>query len=265
MEPGVASLDQPLNALERRVLGALLEKSLAQPEYYPLTLNALVAACNQKSNRDPVMELDEEAIWQTLEALRVRGLASKVLAGGGGRTDRFKHEVDVKLGWPKAQKAVMTELLLRGPQTIGELRTRASRLYVFDNLESVAAVLDWLAALEPPAVAPLPRAPGQSAIRFTHLFYPPEEQPAIASAAESSTPSTSMAEAGRSAGVMSAAPILRHAPSSSASNADTTPFTANAGETERLREQLENLQAELADLHEELAALRRRVETLEQR
>ena len=142
-----------LNEAEQRVLGALLEKSLAQPTYYPMTMNALVAACSQKQNRDPVMSLGDEAVFNALEDLRKRGLVSKVLPGPGARTDRFKHEVESHLGWQKRQQAVLAELLLRGPQTVGELRTRCSRMVPFDDLQAVSAVLDELAHTDPPMVA----------------------------------------------------------------------------------------------------------------
>lgn len=225
-----------LNAIERRVLGVLLEKSLAQPEYYPMTLNAIVAACNQKSNRDPVMELDEDAVWTALEQLRQHGLSGKVLPAPGSRVERFKHEVDTKWQWPKAQKAVMTELLLRGAQTVGELRTRASRMYAFDNLEAVSAVIDWLSSQTPPWMNVLPRSPGQSAVRYAHTLYSDDEKPAVAE---------------------TAAPV-------SATRVERTAL----GSTEligTLQEVLEALQSEVAELHQEVAALRRRIDTLEGR
>lgn len=164
-----------LNEIERRVLGALLEKSLAQPQYYPMTVNAIVAACNQKSNRVPTMQIDEDTIWATLEALRTRGWVSRLLPGESGRVERFKHEVKEQTGWEKPQRAVMAELLLRGPQTVGELRTRCTRMYPFENTESVTAVLDNLANCDPPAVAALPRSAGRSAIRWAHRLYYEEE------------------------------------------------------------------------------------------
>ena len=166
-----------LNEIERRILGVLLEKALAQPAYYPMTLNGIVVAANQKNNRDPVMEIDEEAAWQTLEVLRQKGLVSKLVPGGASRTDKFRHEAQTIFGWEKPQRAIITELLLRGPQTVGELRTRCNRMYAFENLESVTAVLDTLMQRTPPQVALMPRAPGQSAVRYMHLFYPERERP----------------------------------------------------------------------------------------
>lgn len=227
-----------LNLVERRVLGVLLEKSLAQPEYYPMTLNAIVAACNQKNNRDPVMELDEDAVWHALEQLRQAGLVAKVLPAQGSRVDRFKHDVDAKLGWPKPQKAVMAELLLRGPQTVGELRTRASRMYAFENLEAVSAIIEWLSSQSPPLVAAMPRVVGQSAVRFAHQLCPADEAPAVETAR---TPEPS----GESPG---------------------GPSTAGGGGSPSvLTEQLEGLQSEIAELHQAVAELRRRLDRLEGR
>jgi uncharacterized protein YceH (UPF0502 family) len=185
---------EPLNEVERRVLGVLMEKQLAQPQYYPMTVNAIVAACNQKSNRDPLMQLDEDAVWATLEAMRTRGLVSRLLPGGASRVERFKHEAKEVLGWEKPQRAVLAELLLRGPQTVGELRNRCTRMFPFENAESVGAVLEVLSAADPPVVAALPRAPGQSAVRHTHLLYYPEEQPQPAAA--SAPPATPSAQPG---------------------------------------------------------------------
>ncbi|MBN2445158.1 MAG: YceH family protein, partial [Phycisphaerae bacterium] len=164
---------EPLTELQRRVLGVLIEKALAQPTYYPLTLNALVTGCNQKSNRDPVMELDEATAWDTLEELRKRELASRVLPGAGSRTDRFRHDAGRKLGWSVPQLAIMAELLLRGPQTVGELRTRCARMRKFESVEAVSAELDALAGGDAPVVAMMPRAAGQAAARFRHLLYEP--------------------------------------------------------------------------------------------
>ena len=254
---------ETLNEIERRVLGCLLEKSLAAPEYYPMTLNLVTAACNQKNNRDPAMELDEDSVWHTLEQLRQRGLVSRVLPAPGARTDRFKHEVDGKWQWPKAQKAVMTELLLRGPQTVGELRTRASRMYAFENLEATGAVLDWLASQTPPLIEPLPRAPGQSAIRFTHLLYPPEELAAVRSsspAAAAASPSSAGQSASGAAVAQPPAPPLAQV-----AGLTGKPSAVSEAAFDMLREQLEGVQAEVAELHELVSDLRRRLDSIEGR
>lgn len=166
-----------LDEFERRVLGVLMEKALAQPEYYPMTLNALVAACNQKQNRDPVMSLGENTIHDALERLRERHLVTLVFPAPGARTNRYKHEVDAVFGWQPRERVVVTELLLRGPQTAGELRTHCSRLMPFENLDAVSMVLDCLANYDPPVATALPREPGRSAIRFAHRLYPDDEQP----------------------------------------------------------------------------------------
>ncbi|HSW46985.1 MAG TPA: DUF480 domain-containing protein [Phycisphaerae bacterium] len=169
-----------LNPIERRVLGVLMEKSMTQPEYYPMTLSAVVAGCNQKSNRDPAMELDEVAVDATLAGLRKRGLVEQLFPAPGGRTDRFRHKVEAVFGWGGRERAIMTELLLRGPQTIGELRTHCSRMIPFENLETVTNVLEALSRLDPPIVAAMPREPGRSAVRYTHLLYPEDEAPSPA-------------------------------------------------------------------------------------
>lgn len=248
--------DLLLNLVERRVLGVLIEKSLAQPEYYPMTLNALVAACNQKNNRDPVLDLDDGAVWHALDQLRQSGLVAKVLPAPGSRVERFRHDVDPKLGWPKAQKAIMAELLLRGPQTQGELRNRASRMYAFENADAVSAVIEWLSNQTPPLVAVAPRVPGQSAVRYRHTLYPTDEQPAGdlsgAAAAPASTTRPVQASTTRAEPTIGAPAI----------------GPAAASELEHpsvLVEQLEGLQSEVAELHEAVAELRRRIDRLEGR
>lgn len=167
-----------MDAVERRVFGALLEKALAASAYYPMTLPALAAACNQKSQRDPVMELDEDSVWQTIEKLRERGLVTRLLPSGNARTDRFRHEATSRFGWERAQQAVMAELLLRGPQTAAELRSHCLRMYPFETLEAVIGALQGLQEAEPPWVRPLPRAARESAQRYAHCLHPPGEEPA---------------------------------------------------------------------------------------
>jgi uncharacterized protein YceH (UPF0502 family) len=201
-----------------------------------MTLNALVAACNQKQNRDPVMSIEEGAVFRGIESLRERGLVSKVLPGPGARTDRFKHEVESQFGWQRHEKAVMAELLLRGPQTVGELRSRCSRMATFETLEVVSAVLDSLAHKDPPMATALPREPGRSAIRHTHLLYPEGEQPAAAAPTVAAPAATVGAVA-----------------------APSTP----PAEIAALQSQIDALQTELADLHEAMNGLRRRLEALE--
>ena len=175
-------MDRALNPTQRRVLGVLMEKALTQPEYYPMTVNAIVAGCNQKSNRDPVMELDEVTVDATLDELRERKLVSQVLPAPGARSSRYKHEAEAVFGWAPRERAILTELLLRGPQTIGELRTRCVRMASFDSLEIVANVIDELSKGEQPFVAALSRESGR-AVRYAHQFYLPEETPAAVTAA----------------------------------------------------------------------------------
>jgi len=161
-------LTRPLDPVEIRVLGCLVEKELATPEYYPLSLNALVNACNQKSNRDPVVEFDETVVAQALESLRPLGLATQ--SAEGGRVAKYCHNLDGKLRLDPMELAVLAELLLRGPQTAGELRQRASRMQPFPSLEAVEAVVAELAGREPPLVTRLPRQPGRKEHRFAQLL-----------------------------------------------------------------------------------------------
>lgn len=155
-----------LNEIEVRVLGGLIEKELATPEYYPLTLNALTSACNQKSNRDPVVNLDEGEVVRALDALRFKQLA--VVSAEGGRVPKYRHILVEKLRLEPKELAVLAELLLRGPQTVGELRTRAERMRPFPDLPAVEAVLEELA--ERGLVTKLPRQPGRKESRFAQLF-----------------------------------------------------------------------------------------------
>lgn len=159
-------LPRPLDAVEIRALGALLEKQQATPEYYPLTLHALVAACNQKTNRDPVTDLDEAAVLAALERLREHVLVWKA---GGARAEKWEQNVDRRWGLDAAGKAVMTLLLLRGEQTPGELRGRSERLHAFATTDDVEAALRRLAQGPEPLVAERARRPGQKESRWTHL------------------------------------------------------------------------------------------------
>jgi uncharacterized protein YceH (UPF0502 family) len=157
-----------LNNVEARVLGCLVEKEMATPEYYPLSLNSLTAACNQKSNRDPVMELDEGEVVRALDSLRRRGFAMQ--SAEGGRVPKYGHALSAKLHLDLHELAVVAELLLRGPQTVGELRGRAERMQSFPDLAAVEDVLRELSEREPPLVVRLPRQPGRKEHRFAHLF-----------------------------------------------------------------------------------------------
>jgi uncharacterized protein YceH (UPF0502 family) len=157
-----------LSEVEARVLGALVEKEGTTPEYYPLSLNALVNACNQKSNRDPVMTLDEDTVRQALRSLTDQALVRS--AGGDSRVPKFEHRLSELYNFHRYEIAVLCVLLLRGPQTPGELRTRTERLYAFEDLEAVHSALNHLMRREPPLAKVLPRQPGMKESRYMHLL-----------------------------------------------------------------------------------------------
>ena len=161
-------MDFVLNDVEVRVLGSLIEKELTTPEYYPLSLNALTNACNQKSNRDPAMALVEEDVVRALDSLRFKQLV--VLSADGGRVPKYRHLLAEKLGLMPAEQAVMCELLVRGPQTVGELRTRGERMHPFGDLAAVEEVLQELMQREHPLITLLPRQPGRKEGRYAQLF-----------------------------------------------------------------------------------------------
>ncbi len=158
-----------LSAAEARVLGALVEKETTTPEYYPLSLNALVNACNQKNNRDPVMELTEDEVRSALRGLDEDGLAGEA-RGAEGRVTKYEHRMQEVFNFTRGETAVLCVLLLRGAQTPGELRGRTERMYRFEELEDVLAVLQKLMQRELPLVAALPRQPGTKEIRYAHLL-----------------------------------------------------------------------------------------------
>ena len=158
-----------LNDNEVRVLGALVEKESTTPDYYPLSLNALTNACNQKSNRDPVMSLSEGEVTGALEGLRDKGLARQV-SSFDSRVPKYAHQLADAFNFDRRETAVLCVLLLRGPQTPGELRGRAERMYTFDDLPAVEAVLHRLAERQPPLVRQLPRRPGTKESRWAHLL-----------------------------------------------------------------------------------------------
>jgi uncharacterized protein len=158
-----------LSESETRVLGALVEKELTTPEYYPLSLNALVNACNQKSNRDPVMNLDDNAVTQALRNLDKEGLAGPADAMDN-RVKKFGHRLQEAFNFDRREIAVFCELLLRGPQTPGELRSRAERMYRFDDLGQVQSTLQRLTQREPPLVKMLARQPGTKEARYSQLL-----------------------------------------------------------------------------------------------
>jgi len=156
-----------LTPIQARVLGALMEKQRTTPDQYPLTLNALVTACNQKSARHPVMKLDPGEVGHVVGELRDRGL---IHASFSGRTERYDHKMAGQFMLDRRQQAALCVLMLRGPQTPGELRTNSARVAEFDDLGAVHATLDELARHSPPLVRELPRQPGMREQRFAHLL-----------------------------------------------------------------------------------------------
>jgi hypothetical protein len=174
-----------LDEAEVRVLGALMEKEVATPEYYPLSLNALVNACNQKSNREPVVSYDEDIVETALAGLRDKGLAARI-SGHDMRVPKHAHRLSEVINLGRREAAVLCMLMLRGPQTAGELRGRTERLYQFDDLEAVDACLTRLMEWQPePLVARLPRQVGYKEVRFAHLL---SGEPTAAQAAATPTP-----------------------------------------------------------------------------
>jgi len=157
---------------ERRVIGVLIEKSLTTPSAYPLTLNALVTGSNQKSNRDPQVEFVEEEVEEILGRLQRRGLASEHY-GAGGRTARWRQEFTYELELDGPRMAVVGELLLRGPQTLGELRTRASRMKKIPDLAALDEIVRQLSSTDPPRMVRLSPEGRKRGVRYTHGFYPP--------------------------------------------------------------------------------------------
>jgi len=179
---------RPLDPVEIRVLGALMEKEQATPEYYPLTLKALVSACNQRSNREPVMDLSAADVRAALERLADDVLVWKAQ---GARAERWRHALDRRWELDPPAKAVMTLLMLRGPQTAGEIRGRSERLHRFGSVDEVQAVLERLASGDEPLVIRLPRRPGRKEARWSHTLEgetnadhatdapPPPERPSL--------------------------------------------------------------------------------------
>lgn len=158
-----------LSAEEIRVLGSLIEKSRATPDYYPMTLNSLTAACNQKSSRKPVVNYDEETVILTLDSLKKKGLISTA-TGGGSRVVKYKHNLALVFPLVPAQLSIICLLLLRGPQTPGELNTNSGRLYEFESLENVQEVIDELVNFNPSFLIQLPKKTGQKEVRYMHLL-----------------------------------------------------------------------------------------------
>ena len=166
-------MDLLLDAAEARVLGSLIEKEVTTPEYYPLSLNALVNACNQKSNRDPMVNYDDETVESTLDSLREKGLITTI-TGAGSRVPKYSHRISEKLNLGRRELAVLCELMLRGPQTLGGLKNRSERLHRFDDPAEVEAVIEKM----PELVVRLARRPGEKEVRYAHLLCGSPDVPA---------------------------------------------------------------------------------------
>jgi len=183
-------MTEKLTETEARIVGALIEKQLTTPEYYPLTLNALVAACNQKTNREPVVSYSEQIVQKSLDDLREKNIVY-VFYGSTSRVPKYKHILDKVYELEPPEIAVLCVLMLRGAQTLGELRERTGRLYEFSGLGEVSETLDGLMRRDEPLVVKLERQPGQKEVRYAHLLsgevvvtYQPQEKSVSSSQAE---------------------------------------------------------------------------------
>jgi len=213
-----------LNAAEARVLGSLVEKDITTPDYYPLSLNALINACNQKNNREPVTNFDEETV-----RLALRNLSDKHLAGTAGGADsrvtKYEHRLQEVFNFTRPETAILCVLLLRGPQTPGELRGRTERMHRFEDLDEVLSGLQQLMRREPPLAKALGRRPGTKEIRYAHL---------LSGDVEAWEPP--------------------------AETASFSPGSADAERIIQLEEQVAALQAEVAELKQQMAEFRKQFE-----
>jgi uncharacterized protein len=216
-------MDLVLNDVEARVLGALIEKDITTPDYYPLSLNALVNACNQKSNRDPVMNLDEQVVRGALSSLQEKRLAGPA-SGADSRVTKYEHRSQEVFNLPRGETALLCVLLLRGPQTPGELRGRSERMHRFEALEDVQSTLQHMAEHQPPLVTMLPRVPGTKESRYAHLLSGTVER--------YEPPAAAVAETG----------------------------SGDAERITRLEEEISGLRKEFADLREQVERFRRQFE-----
>ena len=236
-----------------RVLGALMEKEATTPEYYPLSLNALVNACNQKNNREPVMTLDEDAVRAALHELSRSRLAQQ--SRDSGRVAKYEHTIQEALNLTRAEAAVLCVLLLRGAQTPGELRSRTERIFPFEEVADVLAVLQRLMMHEPTLARILPRQPGTKESRYTHLFAADPDEPETLPLApdDASWFAPPPVIAAREESFDFQRPAVADAPSA---------VEAAAAEPVDLAERVVQLEAEVAVLTRELLELRRVVESL---
>jgi uncharacterized protein YceH (UPF0502 family) len=219
----ISSVNPVLNPMEARVLGALIEKDITTPDYYPLSLHALVNACNQKSNRDPVMSLDENAVRDALYSLNEKGLAGAV-SSADSRVSKYEHRLQETYNLARGETAILCVLLLRGPQTPGELRGRSERMFSFNDLSDVQAALQRLIQREAPLVKMLTRQPGTKEARYAHLLCGEVEGP------------------------------------EAASEAVVTSASLDGGRITRLEIEVGNLKSEVAALRQELEGFRKQFE-----
>jgi uncharacterized protein YceH (UPF0502 family) len=215
--------------MEVRVLGSLVEKQLATPDYYPLTMNALVHACNQISNRDPVMQLDEQEVADAVDSLRAKNLVY-IFYGSESRVPKYKQMMRDVFRLSPQELAALCVLMLRGPQTVGEIRGRTGRLYEFADLSEVEATLEGLASRDEPLVVKLPRQAGRKEPRYAHLL--------------SGTPEVEEASDGESAPAARAVSVR----------------TGEAERVARLEAEVERLRGELAELQRQFEEFRRQFE-----
>jgi uncharacterized protein len=214
-----------LTETEARVLGSLVEKDITTPDYYPLSLNALVNACNQKSNRDPAMSLGEDAVRQALHSLNEKGLAG-TSSTADSRVSKYEHRMQEAFNFTRRETALLCVLLLRGPQTTGELRGRTERMHRFEDLTDVQSTLQKLMTREEPLVKVLPRQPGTKEARYAHLLCGEQagwDAPAVA-------------------------------------EVEVTSNSADSQRIARLEEEVAGLHREISDLKQELAGFRRQFE-----
>ena len=217
-------MDIILNDVETRVLGSLVEKDVTTPDYYPLSLNALVNACNQKNNRDPVMNLDEEAVRQALDTLHDKRLAGPT-SSADSRVTKYEHRLQEVFNFTRGETAILCVLLLRGPQTPGELRGRTERMHHFEDLTEVQSALQRLMQRDPPLARVLPRQPGTKESRYKHLLAGDAED--VVDVARAPSPAS----------------VLSH--------------STDPDRIDRLENEVSDLRGEVADLKQQLATFRK--------
>jgi uncharacterized protein YceH (UPF0502 family) len=231
-------VDIILNEVEARVLGSLIEKGITTPDYYPLSLNALMNACNQKSNREPVMDLDEDTVQQAIRGLEKQGLAGPA-DNFDSRVKKYEHRLQEAFNFDRRETAVICTLLLRGPQTPGELRSRSERLHPFDELSEVELTLQRLMQRNPSLVKVLPRQPGTKEARYVHLLSGDVEV------------------------AQTVAPAFAPAPHNTARSNDSVREDSGRVETGRMaqvEQQVTELQDEIAGLKRQFADFRKQFE-----